>query len=211
MVFEVGVSDEEPPNPEITTKKQLIGAYVKLIDNEQPAFSSFANKELTYDEMILKLKESGILINPEDYDIKEAGLKLKNKETIKRAVEDIVMASRYYSIKSDDFNRFLDTDMISVKVKPNPEFDKNFYDDEEKDWSNFVWYPNKASMGKVEAKDGNTVIFNPSIKVTRPHIHLILKDINPEIYEEIKDDDFSSTFLINLRNFVRLLGLVNMP
>lgn len=195
--------------------KRPIQAYVKLIDNKEPAFEHFAGKELTYEEMVLKLKECGILICPEEYDITEAGLKVKNPETVKRAVEDIVMACRYYSVRSHDMNKLLDKDVIAVKTKPNPEFDRYFFDDEEKDWTDFVWYPNKATIGKVIINEEQQIDIQQSVEETKPHLHLLLektlKVTSPESYEEIIEDDFSSTFLINLRNFVRLLGLVNVP
>lgn len=170
------------------------------------------NKEFTYDEIVLKLKESGILICPEEYDIKEAGLKVKNQETVNRAVEDIVLASRYYSIRSHEFNHLLEPDMIAVKSKPNPEGDSYFLDDEEKDWTSFVWYPNKASIGTLSIKNDSEIEFTPSIETTRPHLHLVIKDTQPEeVYNRVAEDDFSSTFLVNLRNFIRVIGIVQIP
>ncbi|MCQ2817509.1 MAG: hypothetical protein MJ252_09620 [archaeon] len=167
---------------------------------------------MTFEEMVLKLKECGILICPEEYDIREAKRKVKDQETVTRAIEDIVMASRYYSIRAHDYNRFLEPEMIAVKAKPNPEGDRYFFDDEEKDWTSFVWYPNKASIGKINLKEEGDVEFVPSIEVTRPHLHLVLKDTQPEdVYRQVAEDDFSATFLINLRNFIRVIGIVHIP
>ena len=212
FVFELGVSDQEPENPETVTQKKPVKAYVKLIDNKEPTFAHIADKEMTFDEMILQMKECSILLAPWKEDIEAAGIKEKNCETVDRAVEDIVMACRYYSIRSHDMNKLLSTDMIAVKSKPNPEFDKYFFDDEEKDWTDFAWYPNKASIGKFEIENESSVVFKPTLETTRPHLHLIIKDTQPEeVYNLVSEDDYSSTFLVNLRNFVRVLGLVNIP
>ena len=212
FVFEIGVSDEEPEDPERVTQKKPVNAYVKLIDNQEETFNHIADKEMTFDEMILQMKECSILLAPWKEDIEAAGLKEKNCETIDRAVEDIVMACRYYSIRSHDMNKLLSPDMICVKAKPNPQFDKYFFDDEEKDWIDFAWYPNKASIGKVQIENESEVVFKPSIEITRPHLHLIIKDTEPEeVYNLVGEDDYSSTFLVNVRNVVRVLGLVNIP
>ena len=106
----------------------------------------------------------------------------------------------------------IETDKIVVKAKPNPEFDKHFLDDEEKDWIDFLWFPNKASIGKYVVQGDKTIVFEKSIETTRPRLHQIIKDTQPkEVYEQIVEDDFSSAFLVNIRNVIRVLNLVNIP
>ena len=84
-------------------------------------------------------------------------------------------------------------------------------DDEEKDWIDFLWYPNKASIGKYVVEKEN-LVFKKSIETNRPKLHQIIKDTQPkEIYEQIAEDDFSSAFLVNIRNVIRVLNLVNIP
>ena len=184
---------------------------MKLIDNEEECFNHIANKYLTFDQMILALKDCGILIAPWKEDIEEIDFHEKNYETANRAVDDIVMACRYYSIRAHKYNKLIETDKIVVKAKPNPEFDKKFLDDEEKDWIDFLWYPNKASIGKY-VLEGENLVFKQSIETTRPKLHQIIKDTQPkEVYEQISEDDFSSAFLVNIRNVIRVLYLVNIP
>ena len=121
------------------------------------------------------------------------------------------MACRYYSIRAHNFNKLIETDKIVVKAKPNPEFDKLFLDDEEKDWIDFLWFPNKASIGKYVV-EGENIVFKKSIETTRPHLHQIIQDTQPkEVYEQIVEDDFSSAFLVNIRNVIRVLDLVSIP
>lgn len=212
FIFEIGVSDQPKEDPEQITLRKPVKAYVKLIDNKEPVFAHLADKEFTFEELILRLKECGILLAPLKEDIEAAGLKHKNQQTIDRAIEDIVMVCRYYSIRSHDLNKLISTDLIAVKAKPNPEFDKYFFDDEEKDWTDFAWFPNKASIGKFVVGEEQQFEFKPSIDTTRPYLPLIIKDTQPEsVYEQISEDDYHATFLVNLRNFVRVLCLVNIP
>ncbi|MGL4948123.1 MAG: hypothetical protein ACRC42_01930, partial [Mycoplasma sp.] len=121
----------------------IVKAYVKWIDNQEEEFNDIADKEMTFDEIILALKDCGIILSPWKEDIEAAGLKEKNCETVDRAVDDIIMVCRYYSIRSHDFNKLISPNWITVKARPNPEFDKYFFEDEEKDWADFTWFINK--------------------------------------------------------------------
>ena len=211
FVFELGLADNVPEDREATERVYPVQAYMKLIDNQEECFNHIANKNLTFDQMILALKDCGILIAPWKEDIEQIDFHEKNHETVNRAVDDIVMACRYYSIKSSKYNKLIENDKIVVKAKPNPEFDKYFLDDEEKDWTHFLWFPNKASIGKYEIV-GENLVFNKTIETNRPHLHQIIQDTKPkEVYEQIVEDDFSSAFLVNIRNVIRVLDLVSIP
>jgi hypothetical protein len=212
FVFELGILDERPADSENTNRYYPKKAYMKLIDNKEKEFDHIAGQILTFDQMILALKDCGILIAPWKEDIEAVGIREKNYETVNRAVDDIVMACRYYSIRSHPYNKLIETDLIAVKAKPNPEFDKYPFDDEEKDWVDFCWYPNKASIGKLVVEGEEKIVLKKTIETTRPKLHQIIKDIKPaNIYEQIAEDDFSSAFLVNIRNVVRVLSLVNIP
>ena len=55
-------------------------------------------------------------------------------------------------------------------------------------------------------------MFNKTIETNRPHLHQIIQDTKPkEVYEQIVEDDFSSAFLVNIRNVIRVLDLVSIP
>jgi hypothetical protein len=211
FVFELGLADNIPEDREATERIYPVHAYMKLIDNQEECFNHIAGKNLTFDQMILALKDCGILIAPWKEDIEQIDFHEKNHETVNRAVDDIVMACRYYSIKSSKYNKLIENDKIVVESKPNPEFDKYFLDDEEKDWSHFLWFPNKASIGKYVI-EGENLVFKKSIENNRPHLHQIIQDTQPkEVYELISEDDFSSAFLVNIRNVIRVLDLVSIP
>ena len=211
FVFEIGLSDPNS-STEGANRYYPTKAYMKLIDNKEKEFEHLADKELTFDQMIIALKDCGILIAPWKEDIDNVGIREKNYQVVNRAVEDIVMCCRYYSIRSHEYNKLIDTNQIAVKGKPNPEFDKYPYDDEEKDWSDICWYVNKVSIGEFVVENEKDIVFHKKIETTRPNLHLILKDIKEQdIYDQVSEDYFSSAFLVNIRNVIRVLNLVNVP
>lgn len=212
FVFELGISDPNV-NVESADRHHPTKAYMKLIDNEEEEFAHIKDKELTFDQMILALKDCGILLVSWKEDIHNVGIREKNYQTVNRAVDDIVMNCRYYSIRSHDYNKIIDTDQIAVKARPNPEFDKYPFDDEEKDWEDICWFPNKASIGQFKV-EGENIMFTPKIETTRPHLHQIIADLkgpDDEITKLVCEDVDSSAFLVNIRNVIRVLNLVNIP
>lgn len=47
---------------------------------------------------------------------------------------------------------------------------------------------------------------------SRPNFHLLIKDKGQEdIYDTVSDVKTNPDFLLNLRSFLRLIGIVNMP
>ncbi len=154
LSFEIGV--RQLYNREYT-------GYVKLIKNIEPEFGHIINKEMKYDEIILELRNCGILINPLEEDIISAGLKVHNYESQDRAINDIIIACRQYAIKSHSLNSVIDENIVLAKFKANLEYDMYFFDDEEKDWTEVGWYPNKCLMGKTYYED-DTLKFKPTIE-----------------------------------------------
>lgn len=210
-MFEVGISDDEEIG-ENTNRKFPTKAYMKLIDNTEKEFEHIADRELTFDEMILALKDLGILIAPWKEDIETVGIREKNFLALSRAIDDIVMCCRFFSIRSHEYNKLIQEDRIAVKAKPNPEFDKYFYDDEEKDWSDVCWFTDKCSVGEFRVEGGKDIVFKPSIETSRPSLRMIIRDIyGDSAYDSVSEDDFSSAFLTNVRNVIRVLNLANVP
>ena len=74
------------------------------------------------------------------------------------------MACRKYAIKSNSYNPYMPEDIILTKFKPNLEYDFKFFDDEEKDWFEVGWYPNKCLIGKTEKVDAE-LVFKRTIEV----------------------------------------------
>lgn len=184
---------------------------------------------MKYDELFLQLRYCGILLYPLEEDIIAIGANVKNPETQDRAVNDIVMACRKYAIRSHDLNKDINKDIILAKFKPNLEYDFKFFDDEEvlyiiniqKDWFQVGWYPNKCTIGNT-AMDEGELLFTPTTETvystylfiiqSRPHFHLLVQDMKlDDIYDAISDYKTSPGFVVNLRNFLRILGIGNLP
>lgn len=102
-----------------------------LRDNEEPEFLHINNIKYTYDTLLLQLRSCGILLYPLDEDVTNVGYKVKDYEAQDRAINDIIMASRQYAIRSHDKNNLIEKDIILAKFKSNIDFDFNFFDDEE--------------------------------------------------------------------------------
>lgn len=110
---------------------KITSKHVCLIDNIEPEFNHINNKEMSYDQILIELRNCGILMTPLDEDYLAVGLKLKNNEAQDRAVNDLVMACRNYAIKSHNMNSIINEGIILAKFKSNIEYDSYFFDDEE--------------------------------------------------------------------------------
>ena len=166
LIFELGV--RQLPN------REYMG-YVKLIKNSESEFAHIVNKEYKYDEIILELRNCGILINPFDEDIINAGIKIHNYQSQDRAINDIIIACRQFAIRSHNLNSVIDENMILAKFKPNLEYDEYFFDDEEKDWSEVAWYPNKCLIGRTY-NENNTVKFKSSVEIVKEYFFIFSLD-----------------------------------
>jgi hypothetical protein len=102
-----------------------------LHKNKEIELEYLFDKEFSYEQIVIELRNCGILIVPLDEDIIEIGMKTKNNEAQDRAVNDIVMACRNYAIKSHPMNSKLSDEVIVAKFKQNKENDLFFFDDEE--------------------------------------------------------------------------------
>lgn len=130
-------------------------------------------------------------------------------------------------------NKQLTNDIITVKVKPNPENDNYFYDDEPKDWSEIGWYDNKVEFGtakEVKFKDDllddqlledftddqlQKKIDFISDEYNKPRRNIIgLLEDNEKFNkyaEEVSRGDNQLGTIINLISFLRITKLCHMP
>jgi hypothetical protein len=119
---------------------------------------------MKYQDLLIELRNSGILLYPYEEDITNAGFNIKNYDANDRAIFDIILASRSYAIKSHIFNPYTSKDIVLAKFKQNPDNDLYFFDDEEKDWFEVGWYFNKCVIGKTSKKD-DMIEFNSTTEV----------------------------------------------
>ncbi len=206
--------------------------YVTLVNCQEEELSHIANKPMRAEEIILKLRYAGICIAPLEEDLIYSGFRIKNKTTLDNFLLDIVMGSKSFAFKSHPLNNKVDSsDLIFAKLKPNPEHDDYFFDDEERDWSETCWYPNKVQLGKAESikykddllenqlledfKEENLkskIDFIPSCKA-RTTISGILEEIPrfSVFYPTVTESDESIGYLTNMKNFLRIVGIGSMP
>jgi len=200
-------------------------------ENELKDIEYLLNTPMTLDEILYNLRYAGILIFPTDEDYNYVNYRAKNKETIERALINIVLASRGFAVKAHELNKEISEDIVLVKLKPNPENDDYFYDDEPKDWYEMGVYPNRLSFGKakeVKFKDDlleNELIedftedqlqkkidflYNPPARSGIGSLieeDLLLSKYHP-IVTEVKNQP---GFIHNLRNFLRISGICVFP
>lgn len=185
------------------------------------------------EEMAFKLRQSGILITPSSSDIVYSGIRIKNEKSIENFIMDMTYASKCFAFKSHELNTKIDSlDLLSVKIKPNPENDDYFYDDEEKDWKDICWYSNKVQFGKVmqvkykddlledqlledfkEEELKSKIDFVSESKGRVNFAGLIEDDINfSKYYNKITEtDSFESIgYISNVSNFIRMIGIGKM-
>lgn len=218
--------------PRLKIHLEVDDRFVTLVNCEEEELSHIVNKPMRADEIILKLRYAGICIAPLEEDIAYSGFRIKNKSTLDNFLLDIVMGSKSFAFKSHSLNNKVDsTDLVLAKIKPNPEHDDYFFDDEERDWSEICWFPNKVQLGKAESikyKDDllenqliedfkdeelkSKIDFIPSCKARRNIIGLI--EENPKFsvfYPTVSESDESIGYLTNMRNFLRIVGIGAMP
>ena len=142
------------------------------------------------------------------------------------------MACKCFTFKSHNLNNKLDSnDLVVAKFKPNPENDDYFYDDEERDWKDICWYTNKVHFGeakqikyKEDLKENelledftedqlNTKYDFVPNNIGRTKILGIIEDDQQysKYYNTISDFDQNIGMIANLRNFLRITKIINMP
>lgn len=141
------------------------------------------------------------------------------------------MASRSFAIKSHPLNKQVSTELVLALMKPNPEGDDYFFDDEPKDWSEFCWYKNKVCRGTAkEIKFKEDLLENQLLEdfkdedlqrkidfipdtQAKVELFTLLEEI-PELakyYLTVSESEKNTGFLGNLRNALRAMRIGNMP
>lgn len=199
--------------------------------DELSNLSHLVNKKLKLDELVHELRYSGILIFPSEEDIKYVNFKIKNKESVEKALYSIAMASRSFAIKSHELNKKIDSEIVIVKMKPNPENDDYFFDDEPKDWYELGVYSNKLNFGKaqlVKFKDDlkeNELIEEFKDEELDKKIDFLYerpahdnfpvcienhREFN-KFYSTISDYKIQPGYILNLVSLLRITGITHFP
>lgn len=100
----------------------------------------------------MEMSKCGIHLLPRDSDAKLAGIDLKKKNTESLAILDISFAIRAFHFQKAKWNQSYNiekpgvaSDQILVRMRENMEFDSEFLEDTECDWSYMTWWENKCA------------------------------------------------------------------
>lgn len=126
---------------------------MQLVGEEIPDIAHLYRKDHLAGSLLMKLQKSGINLLPEDTDIEEAELTLKDSEAEDRAIEDIALAVRGFFIKSSKWTSQVSDDKVVYYMRENLEYDLEFAEDQEKDWKSIFSWRNKCAIYKLKESD----------------------------------------------------------
>lgn len=115
-----------------------IGAnYVMLIERTDLELQNIVDKKLHPGQLLHELSKCGIHLLPEDEDAHQEGvnLPLKDRGAEERAITDVITSLRAFSFRSAPNNRHYSPDSVVLKVRENLEYDREFFEDYEPDWT----------------------------------------------------------------------------
>lgn len=164
---------------------QIHNEFVTLLDRNEKELSHISNKKMYVYDLITELKRSGILLEPTENDFTLCRLKKKNFNTEKKAISDIALIARFYYIKNAKWNQYGDEKELFFKIKENLEYDKEFLEDHENDWTYLKYWSNKCTVSNLKDSD-NTPNFNRNSNyLTHTNFYILLNNYD-SISEEVK-------------------------
>lgn len=183
--------------------------YAKLIDRMDNEFSHLINKEFTSPGTLLyELLACGVNLIPLAEDTQ---LKYQNAKEIpaeERAILDIVKCVDGFAFRSSKWNPTLDKNQIIIKVRENLEYDREFHEDHEKEWTYMMWYANKCHL--VSTKDTDEKC-DPRIKegeVAHACLQITLEKYAKEMALQRCGLLSQSLFFETLTKFLRMTRLI---
>jgi hypothetical protein len=99
--------------------------------------------------LLLELQKCGINCLPIEEDAALCKIGLKDRGAEERAIVDIVTAMRSFAIRSTKWNKEAGDDRVLAKIRENLDFDKQFLEDHEQDWTHVQWWHNKVAFLKA--------------------------------------------------------------
>ena len=105
---------------------------VTLVGEPLESLEFLYNKPMLPGSLLYALKKSGINLLPEDQDIEQTDLTLKDYEVEDHALEDVSLAVRGFFLKSNKWSSHMGRDKVSFFLRENLEYDEEFQEDQEK-------------------------------------------------------------------------------
>ena len=127
---------------------------LKLVNCDEEALAHLANKDnLSPGYLLEELAKSGILLMPRNEDAELAGIEMKDQAAEERAIIDVALGVRAFHFRESKWNQSRDQanpgvppENIVMRIRENLEFDAEFEEDYEPDWSYVMWWNNKVSF-----------------------------------------------------------------
>lgn len=127
--------------------------FIKLVDMEQPELKHLVGKEYHPGMLLIELSKCGIHMLPNDKDAERGGIHLKDKDAEERAIQDIAQTLKVFAFQSIKWNQQAKPDNIICRMRENLDHFKQFFEDDETDWKQVMWWNNKVSYIKAKNSD----------------------------------------------------------
>jgi cancer susceptibility candidate protein 1 len=106
------------------------------------------DKEMSPGYILHLLSQSGIHLLPKDEDHKLAGIQLKSAGAENNAINEIMASIKSFSFRSCRQNISATKNSILVKLRENLEYDREYFEDYERDWTYIRFWENKCAFTK---------------------------------------------------------------
>ena len=123
--------------------------YVMLIEREEPELAHLVNRKLPPGYLLHLLSKAGVHLLPVNEDGKLAGIKPKTESCEAAAIMDIICGINAFSFRSCKWNQAAPPENIVMKFRENLEYDREFFEDFEIDWTYAKWWENKVAYVKT--------------------------------------------------------------
>lgn len=183
--------------------------YCKLIERDEPELQHLVNEKLQPGVLLHELSRCGIHLLPIDEDSKRVEREPKLDATEERAITDIATAVRAFAFRWSRWNKDVEAERVMVKMRENLEFDREFHEDEESDWTYVAWYPNKVTFSRYSDEEEKCDDRPLQGHETHSLLNMCVQGhCAPEAYERLFEFGYIR-FIQTLKKLLRLLRVLS--
>lgn len=140
---------------------EITPLHLRLIECDIPELKHIVDKAFEPGYLLMELRKCGINLMPRDEDAKLAGSLLKERGAEERAIMDVSNAVRAFHFRRAKWNQGVSGEegigaaQVLLRMRENLEYDREFLEDYEPDWSYMAWWWNKCAF-QAGCKDTDT-------------------------------------------------------
>ena len=190
---------------------EITYAKVYLRNKTEPELKHIVDKPFDPSDILYELHKSGINLLPCDEDAETSNIPLKNVHAEHKAIQDISYAARNFYIASSRWNLTLPSDQIGVRMRPNPECDEEFLEDQEKDWMSIAWWENKCAILRMRESQETPIMKRIKGTLTHSNLYLLLRNndlVPPESLAEFYEAK-NALIYTTLQKFLMLTKILS--